>query len=777
MSWDEFIEQYVVSRPRRNLDELKISSTSTWAVSNCFSLIMRLASLVPVKYMVPLLLESNFFSKWRYATYGFLMGVMLRPEQATSWYESWKLFVPLRLLINILDGGDVQPAYDMLIKDAVVPSVKASPWKVWNPSPMIHFMKTWKDALPPSAVRVILDEAVLPELIAAAVSWSPWIPHLGVCTPPSRQNSGGGWMGVTSSNVPTPRWHSGRTCSTRRRGKSSIVPLVIRSLRNLKISPARTWERRSNTFPLVMRWALLVPDRYMVPILMREFFPNWRQTVYRFLMEVRPLPSQATAWYESWKGLFTPELLASVVMLLQLDTGLYMIDCAAQGLEGIEDPVEIDVCGPRNGNAALAAVEGAAPAPAPAAVPGPAETAARGGNGVDVEMERTLATLSEEGAAYDAAREERIQFVTAAGGGSRGVPPASAEKEVIRALAVVFRESALDNLTLGGLIHEFTGLKEKFPVEYVAHRLDFTAARLAAPLLRPLLRARYGRRDLLQKPSCALALVQSLRNILHGGDVPAAATSAYDMLINDAVVPSVKASTWKVWNPSPMIHFMEMWKDALPSSAVRVILEEVVLPELIAAAESWSPTSWPETGSVWVSPWIPHLGVDRLRGVYAAITAELGRWMDGRDVARCSDTVVAQWKDVFDPATWDELVLVHVVPLVIRSLRNLKISPARTWERRSSTFPLVTRWALLVPDRYMVPILVREFFPKWRQAVYRFLMVVRPLPSQATAWYESWKGLFTPELLDSVVVLLQLESGLDMIDCVAQGLEVDRPDF
>uniref|UniRef100_A0A0E0DG43 GCF C-terminal domain-containing protein n=1 Tax=Oryza meridionalis TaxID=40149 RepID=A0A0E0DG43_9ORYZ len=207
-----------------------------------------------------------------------------------------------------------------------------------------------------------------------------------------------------------------------------------------------------------------------------------------------------------------------------------------------------------------------------------------------------------------------------------------------------------------------------------------------------------------------------------------------------------------------MLRFLETWKDTLPPSALAFILEKVVMPELVAGADSWSPTWWTEPASVWVSPWIPHLGVDRLHGA-----GELGRWMKGRDVTRCAYGKVSQWKGVFDPETWDE------------SLRDLTISPTRTWGG-SNTFPLVMRWALLVPARYMVPVLESEFFGKWRYAVYRFVTEVRPIPGKAAVWYQSWKDLFTPELLADERVLLQLETGLGMINRAAQGQQISWPE-
>uniref|UniRef100_A0A0D9ZN38 GCF C-terminal domain-containing protein n=1 Tax=Oryza glumipatula TaxID=40148 RepID=A0A0D9ZN38_9ORYZ len=489
-----------------------------------------------------------------------------------------------------------------------------------------------------------------------------------------------------------------------------------------------------------MRWASIVPVKYMVPLLIQGFFKKWMYANYRYLMGERSRLDEAMAWYEVWKRLFTLELLAEKRVVVHVEASLDMINRATQGLE-ISAPRRIDpiemTSRPRN--AALGAVEGS-----------------HGWEALDIE--RTLATLREESAAYAAKRAQKTLRASGSASTARRLVrsshdgedrgPVSAEEEIVSAMAVIRGETSSRTLTLGGLICEFEGLKEKFPEAYGTFQLAQTAAHLTAPWLRPLLRPQDGRWDILQRPAWALALVQSLRNILQEEeDASSAGMSAYAMLIdnspwNVSATPSRCSGSWRR-GKTPSRH--RRW----PSSSWR----------------SWSPTWWTEPASVWVSPWIPHLGVDRLHGVYLDIAGELGRWMKGRDVTRCAYGKVSQWKGVFDPETWDEFVTVqrHVVPVVSRSLRDPTISPTRTWGG-SNTFPLVMRWALLVPARYMVPVLESEFFAKWRYAVYPFVTEVRPIPGKAAVWYQSWKDLFTPELLADERVLLQLETGLGMIN-------------
>ncbi|KAF0922986.1 hypothetical protein E2562_002196 [Oryza meyeriana var. granulata] len=363
------------------------------------------------------------------------------------------------------------------------------------------------------------------------------------------------------------------------------------------------------------------------------------------------------------------------------------------------------------------------------------------------------AKLQREGEDFAAARARERRHIRARAAHMRGRRPSahdggdevtSAKTEIFgRVLAVVRRESASGTLTLGGLIHQFAGLKDKFPEEYRTYRLGYKAIRLAAPLLRPLVRPGYGIRDPLDKS--AFVFLQAVRDLLD--EDGSAAKSAYDRLINDIVLETVKESSWNVIEPQPMLQFVNTWKDTLKPSTMGFILEKIVMPKLVAAAEVWSPGWWSTVpANVWVSPWIPHLGHGRLQGVYKAIGRQLGVSMCKWGVTHNDYCNACPWQEVFDTASWDEFVEQYVVPLLRKTLCDVKISPRMTWGN-SNPFPLIMNWARLVPVKYMVPLLESEFFGKWRNAIYRLLMGERPLPEQATEWYETWKGLFTPELL------------------------------
>ncbi|KAF2951033.1 hypothetical protein DAI22_01g232200 [Oryza sativa Japonica Group] len=406
---------------------------------------------------------------------------------------------------------------------------------------------------------------------------------------------------------------------------------------------------------------------------------------------------------------------------------------------------------------------------------------------VDAEEVRAMDTLQRECEAYAAARARERHHEKVRAYNMRGQRPpkhdtaaaddwegiTSGYTAIKRALKVVRGQSESGKLTLGGLIHEFAGVKAKFPEEYRTNRMPYKAISFAAPLLHSRLSRQYnaseygGTEPLLNR---TLVMVEALKDML-GADTSA----AYPRLIHDLVMaPPLDAWRWRAEEPKPMLRFINRWKGLLPQATMDSILDEVILPELVAAADVFRLTTWSCKPSVCVGTWIPHLGHARLRIVYIIISRRLRDRLCG-GISDYDYRLALPWKKVFDPMSWDEHIKRHVLPHMRKALHDLEISVRMTWLQNNNFFPLVMRWASIVPVKYMVPLLIQGFFKKWMYANYRYLMGERPRLDEAMAWYEVWKGLFTPELLAEKRVVMQLEAGLDMINRVMQGLEISVP--
>jgi tuftelin-interacting protein 11 len=246
-------------------------------------------------------------------------------------------------------------------------------------------------------------------------------------------------------------------------------------------------------------------------------------------------------------------------------------------------------------------------------------------------------------------------------------------------------QSASGTLTTGELVREFAALKERCPREYTAYRLGHAARAIAAPLLR----AAFQRWEPLEDPSRGLETVTTLRDILSDDG---SAASPYGALVDDVVVGPALASaaeTWEARNPEPMARFLETWGDALPLSAVQRLLEQVVVPKLSAAVESWEPRWEPVPCHVWVQRCIPLLGRRRLEPLYVTVQRKLGKALLGWHAARALADygMVLPWKEAFGAEAWEEFVGRHVVPYLRQGLRALHVTPARRRSRTTAGSP------------------------------------------------------------------------------------------
>ncbi|CAM0903816.1 unnamed protein product [Alopecurus aequalis] len=315
----------------------------------------------------------------------------------------------------------------------------------------------------------------------------------------------------------------------------------------------------------------------------------------------------------------------------------------------------------------------------------------------------------------------------------------------------------------GDLIGEFTRLKERFPEEY---KMEATGV-VVSPLVRPVLQ----RWQPMLDPTLWLDVAALLKNTMDDGSD----TSPYAALINDTVVPAVKASEWKATDTERMLRFLTPWKDMLPPSTMQRILEEVVMPELTAHVDSWDPRCAWEMSSCHslLYPWVPLAG-PLLEGLLATVMRKLQEglqeWDAGRALASNCE-LVSPWKDLFGPTRWELFVDgIGVLPRLRRALRELRITPPK--QKDVSFGQVIMKWAPLVRGEDMVMLLKAEFFDKWLYALRHWLLSVGPPSGEAMDWCKGWKRLFTPELLADERVLACLEAGVDMVSRMAQGLEI-----
>ncbi|KAI3920976.1 hypothetical protein MKW92_029736 [Papaver armeniacum] len=293
----------------------------------------------------------------------------------------------------------------------------------------------------------------------------------------------------------------------------------------------------------------------------------------------------------------------------------------------------------------------------------------------------------------------------------------------------------LDNM------EEIVALQIDYRDEYRLCNLSCIACSYAFPLLYNVFQGW----NPLQNALHGLQLMASWKNLLQGDDPfdYSDDVSDYTQLVMEVVFPAIRScgtNTWDARDPEPMLRLLESWESLLPLSVMRSVLVNVIMPKLSNAVETWDPLKQTVAIHVW-----------KLESLYYTIRFKLGKGASCLAPERC----------VFDPDSWEKLIVQFIVPKLEEAMLKFQVNPANQ----------------KLDDRHMVTMLEVGFLPKWQQVLYHWLCS-NSYFEEVAQWYLGWKEIFAaeaPELLANNRIRYQLDIGLDMMNQAVEGMEVTQP--
>lgn len=386
---------------------------------------------------------------------------------------------------------------------------------------------------------------------------------------------------------------------------------------------------------------------------------------------------------------------------------------------------------------------------------------------VELDIQKIDRDLRNERETVVALQQEKENLQTEA---SRQKQQLDSMEAIVNVLAQISEWSSSGLLTPESLAETFMDLQSRYAEEYKLCNLSRIACSYAVPLL---IRVFQGW-DPLREPSHGLEVMSQWMNLLQGEtEIFSDNASPYTRLFMEVVFPAVRISgtnTWQARDPEPMLKFLDSWEKLLPSFVLQTILDNVVMPKLLAAVESWDPRRETIPIHSWVHPWLLLLG-NKLGDCYRTIRNRLESVLHAWHPSDKSAFLILEpWKRVFDPSSWEQLMVRFIIPKLIAVMHEFQINPAN---QQLEQFQWVQTWVPVIPIHHMLH-LMDVFFNKWQEVLYQWLCS-NPNFEEVTKWYLGWKNLLPQELLANEHIRYRLNVGLDMMNQAVEGLQVVPP--
>ncbi|ESR49477.1 hypothetical protein CICLE_v10031700mg [Citrus x clementina] len=246
-------------------------------------------------------------------------------------------------------------------------------------------------------------------------------------------------------------------------------------------------------------------------------------------------------------------------------------------------------------------------------------------------------------------------------------------EKIVSVLSQIEQESSSGTLTLDSLAYYFIDLKRRFSLDFEVLKLSRVAYSLALPFF---MRMFQGWQP-LRNPSHKLDVVSVWMDVLEFDYCcdDSEKSMPYTWLVSKIVLPALSmssANTWDTSDSEQMLRFLECWENLLPPSVFYTILNEIVMPKLSSAIESWDALRETVPIHDLVLPWIPFLGFRVGGGLYEMILTKLRSVLDAchpGDVSAYS--ILSPWKIMIDTETWEQLMSQYVDPKLRVNLQEL----------------------------------------------------------------------------------------------------------
>lgn len=353
--------------------------------------------------------------------------------------------------------------------------------------------------------------------------------------------------------------------------------------------------------------------------------------------------------------------------------------------------------------------------------------------------------------------------------------------------------------TLNDFSPLFSTLLVQYPTEFDKYRLDEIVVAAIAPVVRRIVvqwnplqdpsglvtTFRTWKQALkvnsLDKPPDTQVDVYGARIVATPPDIEKPMTP-FESLLWNVWLPKVRTclnNEWSPEDPTPAVKLYEAWSTFLPPFVRDNILDQLILPKVSKAVADWSPKRSTVSLHELVFPWLPYLGlrIDSVLGdAQRKVKSILRSWVPADGALKD----LGGWREVFDKAEWDAMLLKYIVPKLGSLLRDeFCVNP-----RNQDMEPLkhVLAWSTLLRGSVFVQLLETEFFPKWLDVLHIWLIQPKVSFEEVAQWYSFWKSSFPDSVQSMPGVAHGFTRGLQLMNTAIElgpdaSTMLKRPDL
>ncbi|TGZ84965.1 TFP11-domain-containing protein [Ascodesmis nigricans] len=254
--------------------------------------------------------------------------------------------------------------------------------------------------------------------------------------------------------------------------------------------------------------------------------------------------------------------------------------------------------------------------------------------------------------------------------------------------------------------------------------------------------------------------------------------SSYESMVATLFLPKIRSfvnNTWSPHDPLPALNLIDAWSSVLPPYILSNILTQLILPKLLAAVQSWSPSSKADSSRssssrrrsapppihTFVFPWLPYLS-SHTADLASAMRTKLSTLLASHDLTSGPIPGLSSWRDLITAEKLEQTLIRHILPRLASHLRhNLTINPA---DQDLAPLEHVLAWAPYFKPTTMARLLDEAWTPKWLEVLWMWLRSDGVVYGEVQEWYLFWQDVIPLDIRSTTIIAASFRRGLDLIN-------------